>query len=337
MRVLKKTMAIRQMNELGASGKAFFFLIDFDMLCPLVVPLDALADAGIYVKFPLDVFENEDVRIALQKVEAKATAAQSLEWLPEGYSFEAYEQQFSNVMAAIREGNSFLLNLTCETPVHSSNTLSDFFEVVQAKYTILYKNEFLVFSPETFVRIQQGLISASPMKGTLDAGIPNARKLLLDNPKETAEHATIVDLIRNDLSMIASDVRVSRFRYIDEIKAGDSALLQVSSDITGQLPANYSEIIGDLVFALLPAGSVTGAPKKRTVELIKETETYQRGFYTGVAGIFDGKNLDSTVLIRFLEKTANGFVYKSGGGITSKSEVKEEYNEMIRKIYVPIH
>ena len=87
---------------------------------------------------------------------------------------------------------------------------------------------------------------------------------------------------------------------------------------------------------LLPAGSVTGAPKKKTVEIIRETEKYRRGFYTGVTGLFDGENLDSGVMIRFIENTNKVLVYKSGGGITMFSDCICEYNEMIDKVYVPV-
>jgi para-aminobenzoate synthetase component I len=87
----------------------------------------------------------------------------------------------------------------------------------------------------------------------------------------------------------------------------------------------------------LPAGSICGAPKKKTIDLIQSAENHERGYYTGVFGCFDGENLHSGVMIRFIEKTSDGLVYKSGGGITHLSHPKEEYNEMIKKIYVPIH
>jgi len=90
------------------------------------------------------------------------------------------------------------------------------------------------------------------------------------------------------------------------------------------------------LFTLLPAGSITGAPKNKTVEIIRSTETYERGFYTGVFGVFDGCNMDSAVMIRFIERTPEGYVYKSGGGITAFSKVEDEYNEILEKIYVPI-
>ena len=98
------------------------------------------------------------------------------------------------------------------------------------------------------------------------------------------------------------------------------------------------KISGDLFISLLPAGSITGAPKPRTVQIIREAETYDRGFYTSVTGYFDGRNLDSAVLIRFLEQPPDGTkVFKSGGGITFRSEARNEYEEMKQKVYVPLY
>ncbi len=174
------------------------------------------------------------------------------------------------------------------------------------------------------------------MKGTIDAGIQGAEQKLLDDKKELFEHNTIVDLIRNDLSMVSCNVTVTRFRYIDYIHTNRGGLLQMSSEITGDLPANYRERLGEILFALLPAGSVTGAPKKRTVEIILDSESYHRGFYTGVFGFFDGNFLSTAVSIRFIEQTPDGLIYKSGGGITTLSDAKSEYREMIKKIYVPL-
>lgn len=105
------------------------------------------------------------------------------------------------------------------------------------------------------------------MKGTIDASIPSAAQLLMNDPKEAAEHATIVDLIRNDLSMVANQVFVSRYRYIDTLQTNQGAILQTSSEIQGVLPENYPEHLGELIFRLLPAGSITGAPKKKRCRL----------------------------------------------------------------------
>lgn len=323
MTELEKSIA--KMNAWGGEGKPFFFLFDFDLLRPVVLPLEETLDHGILLEMP--AYANT----------TPSTGKENVVLEHDGYAFEHYAGQFHKVVDAIRAGDSFLVNLTCQTPVRLNLGFSQVYKQVRAKYKLLYKNEFLVFSPETFVQIQDGVISSCPMKGTLDASIPDALKLLTENPKEKAEHSTIVDLIRNDLSIVATDVRVKRFRYIEEISAGSGRLLQASSEITGRLPEDYPSRIGDILLALLPAGSVTGAPKKRTVEIIRETETYSRGYYTGIFGIFDGRNLDSAVSIRFLENTPSGVVYKSGGGITAQSDLQQEYEEMIQKIYVPLH
>ena len=153
--------------------------------------------------------------------------------------------------------------------------------------------------------------------------------------KEIAEHATIVDLIRNDLSVIAKNVRVNKFRYLERIHTNREPLLQVSSEIMGDLPEDQQYHLGDIIFALLPAGSICGAPKRKTLEIIEEVETHQRGFYTGICGYFDGRNLDSGVMIRFIQEHENKLFFKSGGGITSMSNLESEYQEYIEKIYVP--
>ena len=87
---------------------------------------------------------------------------------------------------------------------------------------------------------------------------------------------------------------------------------------------------------MLPAGSIAGAPKEKSVTVIDEAETYERGFYTGIAGVFDGKTVDSFVLIRFIERIGDRYFYKSGAGITAQSKPLNEYNEIIEKIYIPI-
>ncbi|TAG72548.1 MAG: aminodeoxychorismate synthase component I, partial [Runella slithyformis] len=192
------------------------------------------------------------------------------------------------------------------------------------------------FSPEIFLQIKGNRVASFPMKGTIDAKQPRAVEVILANPKEAAEHATIVDLIRNDLSMVANQVWVERYRYIDRIETNQKTLLQVSSEVAGTMPDNWRETLGDWLFKLLPAGSICGAPKPRTLDIIAASEGYERGYYTGVAGIFDGQNLDSGVLIRFIENQNGKLVFKSGGGITARSTAHAEYEELIDKVYLPV-
>jgi para-aminobenzoate synthetase component 1 len=174
------------------------------------------------------------------------------------------------------------------------------------------------------------------MKGTIDASLPDAETIVINDLKETAEHNTIVDLIRNDLSMVAEDVKVDRFRYIEKIVTNDKALLQVSSEISGKLPEGYHAEMGNIFRKLLPAGSISGAPKEKTIQIIHEAENYSRGFYTGVFGYYDGSKLDSGVMIRFIKNDNGRLIFCSGGGITVNSDPEIEFNELIDKVYVPI-
>jgi para-aminobenzoate synthetase component 1 len=151
-----------------------------------------------------------------------------------------------------------------------------------------------------------------------------------------AEHPMIVDLMRNALGMVGTRVRVERFRYVEQIRAGDKDLLQVSSRITATLPGNWRDRIGTLLDRLTPAGSISGTPKRSTVHIIQEIEGYDRGFYTGVFGVFDGQNLRSGVTIRFIEQAGDKLIYKSGGGITIDSDPRREYEELVDKIYLSV-
>ena len=250
--------------------------------------------------------------------------------------FDEYEKKFNYVFEQLKYGYSFLVNLTDSTRIETVFSLSSLFEQSKARYKLLFKDEFLVFSPEIFVQIKGGRLFSFPMKGTIDANILNAKEKILSDPKELAEHVTIVDLIRNDISQVASNVTVKRFRYVEEIRTHEKRLLQVSSEIVGDLTSLYASRIGDIIISLLPAGSVSGAPKSKTVEIIRAAEGEKRGYYTGVFGYFDGVNLDSGVMIRYIEKRGDKLFYRSGGGITTQSEASTEYQELIDKIYVPI-
>lgn len=321
----KRDEAVHAMNTMGKARRPFFVLVDFNMEEPLVLPAEEAEHHGVLLDF--GNFRN---------VPVTNTSGVAPTLVKQPVRFEVYQGAFDKVQHHLNIGNSYLVNLTFSTPIRTDLSLDEIFARSTARYKVLVKDRFVVFSPEIFVKIVDGVISSYPMKGTIDAGQENAEMLILDDEKELAEHTTIVDLIRNDLSIVAKNVRVERFRYIERISTNEKELLQVSSHIAGQLPDDYHAHIGTILFSLLPAGSVTGAPKKKTVEIIRSVETYERGFYTGVAGYFDGKNFESCVLIRFIEQTPGGLVYKSGGGITVASSAEREYQELLDKVYVPI-
>ena len=314
-----------QMNRLGRAGKRFIFIIDFDLQNPILIE-----DRN---------FNSPDVLFNIRGYTNYITSAvnKPLEFIGHPVTYNKYLKAFNRIIDELQAGNSYLVNLTFPTKISTNFSLKELFHYSVAPYKLLYKNSFLVFSPECFVRIKNGFIHTYPMKGTIDAKIKNAGEVLLSDKKETAEHATIVDLLRNDLSIVAKNVNVDRFRYLDKIKTSSKTLLQMSSEISGELPVNFRENLGDILFSLLPAGSICGAPKIKTLDIIRKVEDYDRNYYTGVFGYFDGENLDSAVMIRFIENTKNGFVYKSGGGITASSEPEKEYQELIDKVYVPVN
>ncbi len=316
--------AVKTMNKLGNERKAFLFIIDFAMKKPLIfekenIPSDVLFDINGFSNLKDNyIIAKEDFYLNKNAID-----------------YKIYKIAFDKVIAHLNYGNSYLVNLTQPTEIESNLDLVNIFYKSNARYKLCFKNEFVVFSPEIFVRINGNIITSYPMKGTIDASIADAENMILNDIKETAEHYTIVDLIRNDLSMVAKNVKVEKFRYIEHLKTSDKHLLQLSSEISGELASDFHKHIGDIIARLLPAGSISGAPKKKTLEIIAEAEQYDRGYYTGIFGYFDGNNLDSGVMIRFIENTANGMIYKSGGGITVNSNPEKEYQELIDKVYLP--
>jgi len=306
------------MDQLGMQREPFLFIIDFEMKRPMVYPLSNLPDE---ISYELNIPGDSSCQFPALDVDP--------------VSLEAYSVKFNQVIDHLNYGNTYLLNLTCNTPIRTKLNLEEVYQYSKARYKLLLEDKFVVFSPEPFIKISNGRIHSFPMKGTIRSDVPNAKSVILNNEKEIAEHATIVDLIRNDLGMVSSSVRVDKYRYVEEVMTNAGNILQVSSEVSGVLEDDYMQNLGQLIFTLLPAGSISGAPKPKTLEIISEVENRERGYFTGVFGVFDGSDIDSAVMIRFIEKTPQGFIYKSGGGITAKSRLSEEYSEMIDKVYVP--
>ena len=319
---LNAEKGFEHINLLGQNRTSFLFIISYDKTKIFAQALDELDDDIFY---KLEDWRNYPVK----KRKKDFTFSKS------PVSFPVYKKAFEHILVEIRSGNTYLLNLTFKTPIESNLNLEDIFYYARAKFKLYFKGQFICFSPERFVDIEDTIIATYPMKGTIDANLPHAKKAILNDEKEMAEHVMIVDLMRNDLGIVGSDVKVEKFRYVEKIKAGKKELLQASSKITAKLDAQWRDNIGTLLDNLTPAGSVTGTPKKSTVDIINYIENYNRGFYTGIFGIFDGKDIRSGVMIRFIEEENGALVYKSGGGVTIDSNVKSEYEELIDKIYLP--
>lgn len=324
---------IDRLNEFGGSGEPFLFVVDYK------------GDKA-YIKKLAEIDHCEclyDFGSHTNAVGGCTTQLPAeIEWEVGAPKYDEYERSFNIVKNNMLAGNSYLANLTCQVAVHCNLSLEDIFRHSKGKYKLLLNNpsddigRFVCFSPETFVKIKGGRIYSYPMKGTINATLPDAEQVLMDDKKEAAEHATIVDLIRNDLNTVATDVKVEKYRFVDVLHTNNGDILQTSSEISGKLPSDYTQRMGDILAAQLPAGSITGAPKKKTCQIIDEAETYERGFYTGIMGIYADGELDSAVMIRFIEQTDEGMFFKAGGGITSQSQCIKEYEEVLQKVYLPI-
>lgn len=315
-----------EMDELSLQKVPYFFVIDFLSENVEIYQEHEIEKEGLIIDF--QEFSNTK---EVHKLDKKVV------WKSYPETLESFQIGFDKVQKNIRLGNSYLVNYTRKTKIETNLTLEEIFYHSNAKYKVFYKDFFVFFSPETFVKIIDGKIFTYPMKGTIDASIENAAERLKNDRKEKAEHYTVVDLLRNDLSMVADDVKVNKFQHIDFIKTQQKDLYAMSSEISGMIKPEFDGKVGSIMQKLLPAGSILGAPKPKTLEIILDAEGYDRGYYTGICGWFDGQNIDSCVMIRFIEKEGEQLYFKSGGGITHMSKLEDEYQEMKNKIYVPIH
>ncbi len=317
--------AIQLANDCQLRKIPFFIMVDYEMQKAVFLRGCDFKKYANFVKFRFGNFTN-----AAAKKAADLNATLSV-LLPDKRKYFA---KFEGLQNHIRRGKSFLANLTEKTEVVLNASFSDIFYSAKSEYAVCLGEDFVCFSPECFVKIKGGKIYSYPMKGTINADIPDAESILLNDQKELQEHNTIVDLIRNDLAVVADSVKVNRFRFATRIKrANKPDIIQTSSEISGNLK---NILIGDILKNILPAGSISGAPKPKTVEILRECEGEKRGFYTGIFGYFDSENFDSAVAIRCMEKSGAKTYYKSGGGITYLSDANSEYAEIAEKIYIPL-
>lgn len=315
----KKENLRELLNKKGSKKEPFLFLLSYDLQ-----------------SFYIENLENKNIKYELNSFENSFKDDYFFEKFP--ISFKEYKNKFEKIIEEIEAGNSYLLNLTSKTKINTNLSLDEIYENSNALLKLRVKNDkdnFVCFSPEKFIEIFDNKVYTYPMKGTINANIKNAKELLLNSEKELSEHTMAVDLLRNDLGKISKNIKVEDFRFVEEIQLKEKSLYQTSSKISGNLEENWQETLGDILLNLLPAGSITGTPKKSTIEILKKIEDYDRGFYTGIFGIFDGNSLQSFVLIRFIEEINGELFFKSGGGITLLSDINLEYEELINKVYLP--
>lgn len=260
-----------------------------------------------------------------------------------GMSREAYEQRFATLKEYILAGDIYQANLTrpwyadIDTDVSDWSLYSHLIDRIQAPYSVYHRADdhtLMSVSPERFITIDKGHITTQPIKGTRPRGAtPEADRQLareLENSeKDRAENLMIVDLLRNDLSRNARVGSVKVPELCEPVAF--SNVHHLVSTVTAELAANATPL--DVLRDAFPGGSITGAPKRRAMEIIDELEVCARGPYCGTAfWMSDSGAFDSNILIRSLLRTPNRLMCSGGGGIVADSVASEEYDESATKV-----
>ncbi len=259
-----------------------------------------------------------------------------------------YLENIARIKNHIHEGDIYQANLTVEWAAESSASPWDVYRRLQTLnpcqyggYANLGGYTILSSTPERLVAFAGRRITANPIKGTISIGDTKAQtaenlKRLLESEKDRAELLMIVDLYRNDLGKVcqAGSVQTPALWRPETY----SSLIHLSAEITGEVRENVS--VAEIIEAVFPGGSITGAPKRRAIRILREIEARRRGIYTGSFGYRYGSELDLNIAIRTLTYVPNSqnvaldsgvFYAQAGGGIVADSDAEAEYAEACLK------
>lgn len=253
---------------------------------------------------------------------------------------EAYCSIVERAKRYIREGDIFQIVLSNRLEAPFEGSLLDTYRVLRtvnpSPYMFYFSGtdvEVAGASPETLVKLEDGVLHTFPLAGTRPRGKTEEEDLaleqdLLRDPKELAEHNMLVDLGRNDLGKISQfgTVQVEKFHSIERY----SHVMHIGSTVRGQIREEFDAL--DAIEAVLPAGTLSGAPKIRACQLIGELEWNKRGIYGGAIGYIDfSGNMDTCIAIRIAYQKNGRVFVRSGAGIVADSEPEKEYNECLNK------
>lgn len=289
-------------------------------------------------KQPLLYFEAYET---FEKYVPENKASANVKALPT-LSFEEYARAINTIKEEIASGNTYEVNYTYDWDVKTDADSLTLYETLlkrqKTPYNTFMKNEYetlLSFSPELFFELENGKILTKPMKGTIKRGVTEQEdkqhiEFLKNDIKNRAENVMIVDLLRNDLGRIAKTgtVKVPKLFEIETHKT----LHQMTSTITAELLEGTT--LYDVFEPIFPCGSITGAPKISTMEIIDRVETGKRNIYCGAIGFLSPQKAVFSVPIRILQKTnqEDFYKYRVGGAIVWDSDIKDEWEETVTKI-----
>ncbi len=294
-----------------------------------------LGEANPSLKLPLLHF------VAYQNLEKNAflppPESYQVKHLRLGWNFSEYDLAFQQVQQHIRKGDTYQVNLTSKYFFDVDGDVTHLYRQLRKMQRSQYSGlllfpeyQILSLSPELFFSKVGKTLKTKPMKGTISRGATPAedeckRTWLAQDEKSRAENTMIVDLLRNDMSRVSvpGSVRVSALLEIECYQTVHQMTSTIESEVDEKID------IFDLFKALFPCGSITGAPKKRTMEIIQEIEAYPRGLYTGSIGyILPNNDMCFNVAIRTLVIQNGKGELGLGGGIVYDSIAEQEYEEL---------
>jgi para-aminobenzoate synthetase/4-amino-4-deoxychorismate lyase len=255
-------------------------------------------------------------------------------------SEDAYVAQILAIKEHLAAGDTYQVNFTDRLAFSTSLAPAEVFAALSAQQSVAYSaflnledRSILSFSPELFFKIEGERICTRPMKGTMPRGLDLAddermANRLRSDEKNRSEHVMIVDLLRNDLGRICriGTVKVESPFVVERY----DTLHQMTSTVAGTLLPDIG--FYDIFRGLFPSGSITGAPKIRTMQIIRELETHARGVYTGAIGfIAPDRSAVFNVAIRTLAMQDGWLTMGVGGGIVADSDPRDEYRECLLK------
>ena len=253
---------------------------------------------------------------------------------------EQYCDMVEKAKQYIREGDIFQVVLSDPMKAEAEGSLFDTYRVLRAAnpspYMFYFSSDDIELSgasPETLAKLDNGKLSTFPLAGTRPRGkTPDEDKALeadlLQDEKELAEHNMLVDLGRNDIGKISriGTVKVEKYMEIERF----SHVMHIGSTVTGTIREDKDAV--DAVDAILPAGTLSGAPKFRACQIIDELENNKRGVYGGAIGYLDfAGNLDTCIAIRLVYKKNGAICIRSGAGIVADSVPEKEFEECANK------
>jgi para-aminobenzoate synthetase/4-amino-4-deoxychorismate lyase len=293
----------------------------------------ALLDHGFHADLPLLYFEaytGFTPYVPMPRPDIPVTVIPTID-------FSDYNHALSRIKEEIADGNTYQVNYTYDCHIQTPLAPLELYEMLRphqtTPYTAFIENQYesiLSFSPELFFELDGPTIRAKPMKGTAKRGKDSAedennRQFLQGDEKNRSENVMIVDLLRNDLGKVAipGSVTVKNLFEVETHKT----VHQMTSEIVATLKEQTT--LWEIFLALFPCGSVTGAPKRSTMQIIDALERGPRGVYCGAIGFLEPGHATFSVPIRILQRTRDetAYRYRVGSGIVWDSDIREEWLE----------